>query len=212
MKIIEQSAELIRITEGAELLIEQAARICYKSEDKITEDSYKKFVHNICHVHKHRSVLEHASATFKFITDRSVTHELVRHRLASYSQESTRYCNYQSKGLVFVRPVGMDDKYFDMWECAMTCAERYYLSLLEGGARPEQARSVLPNSLKTEIIVTANFREWLHIIDMRTSNHAHPMIRQLIGYANDILTMHCPVVFGGEDYDSQAVDSGNQEA
>jgi thymidylate synthase (FAD) len=202
MKIIDPSFEILSEIDGDKILklIEVAGRTCYKSENKITDESAKTFVNMICNVHKHHSVLEHFSFTVKFITDRAVTHELVRHRIASFSQESQRYVNYGSEkngsGITFVRPTFYDNKeLFDEWFDAMKDAETRYLTLLSKGAKPELARTVLPNSTKTEIVVTANLREWIHILTLRTSIQAHPDIRYLMTALLDDLKKRIPVVF-----------------
>jgi thymidylate synthase (FAD) len=130
----------------------------------------------------HESVIEHAVASVKFVTNRGVTHELVRHRLASYSQESSRYVRYDGN-MEFVKPVWWDrwsDAERESWERVMEIAEKEYAFLLESGSRPEQAREVLPNSLKTEIVVTANLREFMHIFRLRCSPKAHPQMRALM--------------------------------
>jgi thymidylate synthase (FAD) len=188
MKIINQSVEILTSKESIleQLKIcELAGRVCYKSEDSITEDSYKKFLKMIFD-RGHHSVLEHCNISVKFITDRGISHEIVRHRIASYSQESTRYCNYSktkfNNELTFIKP------YFESnvpiqevnWEQSMEFAEASYRIMLRYGAKPEEARSVLPNSLKTELIMTANLREWLHFIKLRGSKQAHPQMRELV--------------------------------
>jgi thymidylate synthase (FAD) len=153
----------------------------------------------------HLSVIEHASITVRFICDRGVTHELVRHRLAAYSQESTRYCNY-SKGkfggeVTFVKPcfwrtaTHTELERYHMWCNAMQAAEGAYLDLLVKGASPQEARSVLPNSLKTEIVMTANLREWRHVFKLRCSEKAHPQMRQLMVPLRDELRGKIPLVF-----------------
>lgn len=166
--------------------IERAGRTCYKSEDRITDDSAAAFV--LMLIGKgHESVLEHERVTVRFVVDRGVSHEIVRHRLASFSQESTRFCNY-GKGkfggeVTFIRPPWVSDDCKNgsgVWYTAMTSAEKCYLGLLEHGWKPEQARSVLPNSLKTEIVVSANLREWRLIFRQRTAAAAHPQMRQVM--------------------------------
>lgn len=173
--------------------IEKAARTCYKTECKITGDSASEFVRKIAQVKKHESVIEHASATVRFIIDRGISHELVRHRLAAFSQESTRYCNYSKDGFgseITVIDLATGFKYdfhnpkdvakYGEWQEAMKDAERHYLKLLELGASAQEARSVLPNSLKTEVVMTCNMREWRHVFKMRCSKHAHPQIREVM--------------------------------
>lgn len=168
--------------------IEQAGRVCYKSEDKITDDSAKAFIVRLIQS-GHESVLEHQSFSVRFVTDRGVSHELVRHRLASFSQESTRYCNYSKdkfgNELTFIIPTflygkGHEDPAWEHWQKAMEDAEDRYFDLLSDGLNPQDARSVLPNSLKTEIVITANIREWRTILKQRTSSKAHPQMRDLM--------------------------------
>jgi len=173
-------------------LIEKVGRTCYKSEDKITEDSMIKFSRDILS-RGHESVIEHSAMTVKFICDRGVTHELVRHRLCAFSQESTRYCNYKG-GVTFIIPPWLliewdkEAQFYrnkgeidaSVWLMFMIKAEESYIQLLNDGWSPQQARSVLPNSLKTEIVVTANFREWRHIFKLRTSKAAHPQMQEIM--------------------------------
>jgi len=170
--------------------IEKAGRTCYKSEDKITPDSAEKFVRMIIG-RGHETVLEHVNMTVRFICDRGVTHEIVRHRLAAYSQESTRYCNYKG-GVTFVIPPWVDiesgeyKSWVDpietkwIWFNSVLSSERSYVNSISEGWTPQQARSVLPNSLKTEIVCTANLREWRHIFRLRTSSKAHPQMQELM--------------------------------
>ena len=185
MKVIKHSVELVASTMQPNQLLEAVGRTCYKSEDKITEDSASRFV-EMATQRGHHSVIEHASATFRIITDRGITHEIVRHRLASYSQESTRYRNYGWQDMQFVVPQWMvgreaSDEYA-MWMRACTYAENMYKMLIDRDVKPQVARSVLPNCLKTEIVMTANFREWRHFCSLRASAGAHPDIR-IIAYA-----------------------------
>ena len=196
MKIIEQSWEWIQKPILSLQLIEKAGRTCYKSEDKITNDSAKKFVLTILKS-GHESVIEHVNASVKFITNRGVTHELVRHRLCAFSQESTRYVKYDGD-MEFIKPVWWetsDEAPKFEWERAMKNAEEAYLNLLRQGWRPEQAREVLPNSLKTEIVVSANMREWRHIFKLRTSKAAHPQIRELMLSCLKGFRKEIPVLF-----------------
>ena len=164
--------------------IELAGRTAYKSEDKITNDSAKDFVKMILK-RGHLSVIEHQSVSVRFICDRGVSHEIVRHRLASYTQESTRYCNY-TKGkfgneITVIEPCfwSQDDEKYRVWRQTIEMIEAGYNRLVELGATPQEARSVLPNSLKTEIVVTMNLREWRHFFTMRTSAAAHPQMREV---------------------------------
>ena len=179
---IEQGWKWITPPAGALQVIEKAGRTCYKSEAQITPGSAKKFVASLIK-RGHESVIEHAVASVLFITNRGVTHELVRHRLASFSQESTRYVNYKSRGLQFILPVWWSqatDTHRRIFTEACRSAAKSYHDLLADGWRPEQAREVLPNALKTEIVVTANLREWRHIFRQRCAPPAHPQIRQLM--------------------------------
>lgn len=186
MQMIPPSFELLDCPDGTALLqkIEMAGRVCYKSEEKITPDSAYGFVSRILKS-GHESVLEHEKITVRIICDRGVSHEIVRHRIASYSQESTRYCNYSldkyQNELTFIRPFfwANDSEKLQIWKEAMETAERSYLSLIAKGATPQEARSVLPNSLKTEIVVTMNMREWRHFFKLRTSAAAHPQMQEI---------------------------------
>lgn len=182
MEIIKPSFIIEDQINGEEILkrIEKYGRTCYKSEEKITEDSSRKFIQMIVKS-GHESVIEHEKITVRIICDRGVTHEMVRHRIASYSQESTRYCNYKSKGLKVIEPFFFtkDQEKYKIWKEAMVACEEKYNQLIEMGATPQEARSVLPNSLKTEIVVTYNLREWRHFFKLRCSDKAHPQIREI---------------------------------
>lgn len=187
MKIIKPSAEIMSATPDLEKCIEFSGRVCYKSEDKITDDSACAFVSKIRSIN-HESVLEHGAITVKFICDRGVTHELVRHRIASFSQESTRYCNYSKdkfgNELTFIDPRGgfpeITREEFAIWEEAMVEAEVYYLRMIDLGSKAQLARDVLPNSLKTEIVMTTNPREWRHVFKLRCAEAAHPQMREVM--------------------------------
>jgi thymidylate synthase (FAD) len=187
--------------------IESIGRVCYKSEDKITPDSATGFIKMLID-RGHTAMLEHVSISVKFITDRGVTHEMVRHRLAAFAQESTRYCNYATdkfgKEITVVEPPFFDTRSeaFRVWAMAMKYAECAYLQLLELGASPQEARSVLPNSLKTEIVITANLREWRHILDLRTAETAHPQMREVMRPLLDAFKSKIPVVFDDLSYEA----------
>lgn len=186
MKVINAGYEFITPIDGDVILkrIEQAGRTCYKSEDNITDESAIKFAQNIIK-RGHEAVLEHCSFTVKFIVDRGVSHEIVRHRVASYCQESTRYCNYSKdkfgNEITVIKPCFWKESsdQFIEWKSAMKIAENHYFDLLTQGATPQEARTVLPNSLKTEVVMTANIREWRHFLKLRTSSAAHPQIREV---------------------------------
>ncbi|MHA1809381.1 MAG: FAD-dependent thymidylate synthase [Candidatus Heimdallarchaeaceae archaeon] len=198
MKIIEPYVELLWITPNAEEQIEFAGRICYKSESKITKDSHKNFINRIIKS-GHHSVIEHASASFKIITDRGIANEIVRHRICSFSQESSRYCLYTSDRFdgecSFIAPPNLNKSQYEQWKFACEMAECYYKQMIENGCSAEIARSVLPLCTKTELVMTANFREWRHFINLRWSKAAHPQIRPIAWMIWDRLLNHAPNVF-----------------
>jgi len=187
MIIVEPSFEILDDINGIKIIqeIELIGRVCYKSEDTISKDSAEKFVSMIIR-RGHESVLEHCKISVRFICDRGISHEIVRHRIASYSQESTRYCNYSDSKfgnqLTLIKPVfwEQEDKEYKTWVDSMSYMEAAYFKLIKEGAKPEEARCVLPNSLKTEIVTTMNLREWRHFFKLRTSKAAHPQMRQLV--------------------------------
>lgn len=215
MKLINPSHKILSEIDRNKILIaiEKAGRTCYKSEDKITSESASKFVEGIMK-RGHESVIEHISLSVRFICDRGVTHELVRHRLAAYSQESTRYCNYSkdkfNNQLTFILPNWFEEikegeyNYYNLksdsieasWVFALLKIEEEYQLLIKNGWSPQQARSVLPNALKTEIVTTANLREWRHILKLRTSAAAHPQIREIMIPLLDELKKILPEIFG----------------
>lgn len=202
MKIIEPSVELINPVpyEVALNTIEIAGRTCYQSEDKMTDDSAEEFIRRIIQ-RGHESVLEHVSVTARFICDRGVSHEIVRHRIGAYSQESTRYCNYSNGkfggeiAVILPEFWGEDDGRYWVWKDRCEDAEDDYLWLLKRGATPQEARSVLPNSLKTSLIVTYDIREWRHFLRLRCDPAAHPQMRQVANMARELLTERYPVFF-----------------
>ena len=184
--------------EDALASFERAARTCYKSEDRIAPGSAEKLLRS-CIARGHESTIEHLSMSVRFVVDRGVSHELVRHRLAAFSQESTRYCNYGAAGQVtFIAPCfGWTEgsTLYRDWVFAMRQAEHTYLRMLGAGATPQEARSVLPNSLKTEIVMTANLREWRHVFRLRTSKAAHPQMREVMVPLLAELQQRVPVIF-----------------
>lgn len=215
MKVIKPSYEILTpISDGGikELQhIEKIGRVCYKSEDKITEDgeSAKKFVAMLIK-RGHEAMIEHGSISVKFICDRGVSHELVRHRIASFAQESTRYCNYSQdkfgSELTFIRPCFFKGDYdfepaYKIWYDSMLDAESAYLNMLAIGRTPQEARSVLPNSLKTEITITANYREWRNIFKLRTAMAAHPQMREIMRPLLDEFKTKIPVLFDDITYE-----------
>ena len=207
MKIIDPSYEILtKISEnGLEELkhLERVGRICYKSEDKITEDgeSAKAFVKML--IDKgHEAMIEHGCISVKFICDRGVSHEIVRHRLASFAQESTRYVNYMNEkkspnGVIFIRPLFYeeDNQRYKEWKTGCEDAEFWYFQALKRGATPQQARSVLNNSVKTELVMTADYREWRHFLKLRTDIAAHPQMRQLTIPLLKELQKKLPIIF-----------------
>lgn len=207
MKAIKAGFEIIDRLDGSMILkkIEQCGRVCYKSESKIKDDSAEKFVASIIK-RGHESVIEHTSFTVKFIVDRGVSHEIVRHRLASYSQESTRYCNYSKDDfqseITFIEPYYLAEGSpgWMEWMLAMEAAEKAYFNLLNIGHSPQEARAVLPNSLKTEVMMTANLREWRHFLKVRTSKAAHPQIREVAIPLLHELQRLIPVIFDDITY------------
>jgi thymidylate synthase (FAD) len=195
MILVKPSATVLSFTPWALELIEEAGRTCYKSEDKITKESAPIFAAAILK-RQHDSVIEHASATVRFVCDRGVSHEIVRHRLASYSQESTRYCDYRGEVAFVIPPWCKEGEYgFKAWSEAMEAAEAYYKYLRSFGWKPEQARAVLPNSLKTEVVMTANLREWRHFFRLRTALAAHPQMREVAVPLLLEMQHRIPVVF-----------------
>lgn len=202
MKIIEPSVELIDDFDAVAIMrkLELAGRVCYKSEGNIKADSAEKFIRAIIK-RGHESVIEHATISFKIVCDRGVTHELVRHRIASFSQESTRFCDYSAGKfggeLTFIKPCfwSADDENFQLWSATMATIEKNYLAMRANGAKPEEARSILPNSLKTEIFVTMNLRELRHFLKLRTAAAAHPQMRQVALMIYNLLIEKLPALF-----------------
>jgi len=185
MKIIKPGYEILTPLDGTAVLkhIERVGRVCYKSEDRITEDSCLSFVKMLIS-RGHEAMIEHYGFLVKFICDRGVSHEMVRHRIASFAQESTRYCNYSKdkfgNEITVIRPCFLAESSpaYKAWKDACEESERQYFKMLETNT-PQEARSVLPNSLKTEIVMTANLREWRHFLKLRTSSAAHPQIQEI---------------------------------
>ena len=204
MRIINPSFEIINRPNGHEVLrhLELCGRVCYKSEDAISDESAERLIRMMLE-RGHESPIEHFSVSVRIICDRGVSHEWVRHRIASFSQESTRYCNYQKSKfgseLTFIRPYFAEEgsKLFDIWKSSMQQAETAYFEMLNCGAKPEDARSVLPNSLKTEFICTMNLREWRHFFRLRCAPAAHPARREIsIPLLHEFQKM-VPVLFDG---------------
>jgi thymidylate synthase (FAD) len=208
MKLVKASYEILSDIDNFTILknIEIAGRTCYKSEEKITEDSAGKFVEMVIKC-GHLSVIEHEKITVRFIFDRGVSHEIVRHRLASFSQESTRYCNYsKDKHDNQITSIDISCHFknkdsFDVWFDSIENSEKAYLTLIELGESPQIARSVLPNSLKTEIVVTANLREWRLILTQRTASAAHPQMTEVMRPLLNELKNKLPIIFNDISYE-----------
>ncbi|MDD4429201.1 MAG: FAD-dependent thymidylate synthase [Paludibacter sp.] len=208
MRVVNSSYEILSEIDSEKMMknIEIAGRTCYKSENKITMDSATKFVEMITK-RGHLSVIEHEKITVRFVFDRGISHEMVRHRLASFSQESTRYCNYsKDKHDNQITVIGLsqylkNESSLKVWMDAMEDAENAYFKLIELGETPQIARSVLPNSLKTEIVVTANLREWRLILTQRTANAAHPQIREVMRPLLAHLKETLPAIFNDISYE-----------
>jgi len=212
MKIVEPSYKIL--TKKSEMNmykeLEKIARICYKSEDHIKDDgsSAMSLIRALVR-DGHYPMLDHAHLSVRFVVDRGVSHELVRHRLAAFAQESTRYCNYL-KGkfgseITVVKPYFFEDcARYDIWKDACLSAEKAYMDLLKTGAKPEEARTVLPNSLKTEIVVTADITEWRHILSQRTSEKAHPQMREIMIPLLKELSDKYPLFFADIQYQVHA--------
>lgn len=204
MNVIKATAFIDEEINGGAILrkLERAGRTCYKSEGKSdgTLDGACKFISSILK-RGHESVIEHQSITARFICDRGVSHEIVRHRIASYSQESTRYCNYSNNDfgseLTVIEPcfLSKNTNGYTGWETACLQAEISYFELLEWGCTPQEARSVLPNSLKTEVVMTANLREWRHFFKLRCSKAAHPQMREVALILLKDFKSKIPVIF-----------------
>ena len=221
MQAIKAYTQIFKDFEGQKVLqkLELVGRTCYKSEDKITEDSAAKFVAGLIK-RGHEAMLEHVSITVKFVTDRGISREIVRHRLASYSQESTRYCNYSQDKfgheLTFIIPDFLEygSEGFKLWKDEMKQVEKTYFAMLEAGHTPQEARSVLPNSLKTELVMTANLREWRAFFKLRAANStgaAHPQMLEITRPLLDDLKAMIPVVFDDITYEEKVVKEDGKE-
>ena len=207
MKIIKPYFEFLDEIDGSKILknVEKCGRTCYKSENLINDDSAVLFVTNILK-RGHESVIEHEKISVRIVCDRGVSHEIVRHRIASYSQESTRYCNYQKdkfgSELTFIKPVFWDDnsEQYAIWFSMMQMIEKNYMQLIDLGTSPQEARSILPNSLKTEIVVTMNLREWRHFFRLRTAETAHPQMQEIARAMLTEFQSKIPIIFDDIEY------------
>ncbi len=187
--------------------IERACRTCYRSEDKISEDSYKNLLTN-CLNRGHESVLEHEKITVRIYSDIGSYKDLTRHRFASFSVESTRYCSYNKdkygNEIAIIDPVYIEDKaVYATWKNAMEEMEKSYMKMKELGATTDMCREILPHSTAAEYTMTANIREWKHILELRTTNHVHPAIRQILIPLLLLFKEQMPEIFGNIEYDTE---------
>jgi thymidylate synthase (FAD) len=204
MKIIKPYFEILTPIDNLRnylKLIELAGRNCYKSESCITEESAEKFVSRICNVKKHESICEHSCLSVRLVADRAFLAEITRHRIAAYSVESQRYCSYdQAKfdsEVTFIEPFFFNHQLeeYGVWENSCQQSEQSYFKLIALGKNPEEARTVLPNCVKSDIIMSANFREWRHIFRLRCSETAHPQMRELMIPLRDKMHEILPELF-----------------
>lgn len=207
MKIVEQKCELITKTKEEDIckMIEYCGRVAYLSFGKISRESYKEFI-NMLLQKQHLSVFEHISFTFKITTDRGISHELVRHRIASFTQESTRFCNYNNKDIEFISPFTFTEgkeEQVELFFQMIKQSEFVYKELINSGMSPQWARSVLPNSLKTELFMTANLRQIFHIVKLRISKQAHPQMQHLIHGMVAQLKVSYPIIFNSEYFNNE---------
>ena len=208
MKIIEPSIEVQNFN-GEQIMknIEQACRTCYRSEDKISNESYKTLLKN-CITRGHESIMEHEKITVRMVCDIGVYKDLTRHRIASFSIESTRYCNYGKdkfdNEIKFIKPCNIDEDsdLYAFWKHTMERIEMNYLHMAEHGATPDQMRMILPHSTAAEVCMTANIREWRHILDLRTKKMTHPSIRQILIPLLLLFKTEMPELFGDIEYDT----------
>ena len=208
MKIVEPWIEVEKI-DGIKIMkkIERACRTCYRSEGKITEDSYKRLLTN-CINRGHESVLEHEKVTVRIYNDIGSYKDLTRHRFASFSVESTRYCSYDKdkygNEISFMDPVYIEDeKVYEVWKKTMQDIENSYLEMKKLGATTDMCRNILPHSTAAEYTMTANIREWKHIFELRANNHVHPAIRQVMIPLLKYFKEQMPDIFGDIPYDEE---------
>lgn len=206
MRIVEPWIKVEKI-DGTKIMkkIERACRTCYRSEGNITEDSYKKLLNN-CITRGHESVLEHEKVTVRIYSDIGSYKDLTRHRFASFAVESTRYCSYDKdkygNEIAFMNPVYMEDKEtYETWKNTMQEIEKSYIKMKELGATTDMCREILPHSTAAEYTMTANIREWKHILSLRTTNHVHPSIRQVLIPLLKYFKVQMPEIFDDVEYD-----------
>jgi len=200
MRIFKPNYEILDNLDADAILnkLERIARVCYKSEDKICEGSAERLIRALIK-HEHEAMLEHVSFSVKFTVDRGISHEIVRHRIASFAQESTRYCNYSGEGIGVIVPSYLDKgSEYRLWASMCEEAEDAYTALIQSGKTPQEARAVLPTCLKTELVMTANLREWRHFFKLRalgTTGKLHPqMVEVAVPLLKEVQAL-IPVVF-----------------
>jgi len=196
MKIKKEKVEIVDRINGQKILekLERIGRISHKSEEKISKGSAEKFIKKLLQL-KHESVLEHEKITVKIVCDRGISHEIVRHRIASYTQESTRYCAYKELEIILPQEIKDNKEAKKLFLESIKQIEKNYLELLSLGIKPEIARNILPHALKTELYCTFNLREWRHIFELRCSENAHPQIRRIFLKILKIFQKKIPVIF-----------------
>lgn len=206
MRIVEPWIKVEKI-DGTKIMkrIERACRTCYRSEGKITKDSYKNLIKN-CITRGHESVLEHEKVTVRIYSDVGSYKDLTRHRFASFSVESTRYCSYDKdkygNEIAFMNPSYIEDEEtYQIWRKTMQEIENSYIKMKELGATTDICREVLPHSTAGEYTMTANIREWKHILELRTTKHVHPSIRQVLIPLLKYFQEEMPEIFGDIEYD-----------
>lgn len=209
MKIIEPVVEVEKVDYNKIMRnLERACRTCYRSEDKITEESYKTLLKN-CINRGHESILEHEKITIRMTCDIGVYKDLTRHRHASFSIESTRYCNYGKdkfdNQIKFIKPVNMEEntELYNEWEKSLEEIESHYIKMVSLNATPDQMRMILPHSTAAEVTMTANIREWKHILSLRCTKHAHPAVEQVMIPLLLHLKKNMPEIFENIEYDEE---------
>ena len=209
MKIIEPIVEVEKVDYNKIMKnLERACRTCYRSEDKITEESYKTLLKN-CINRGHESILEHEKITIRMICDIGVYKDLTRHRHASFSIESTRYCNYGKdkfeNQIKFIEPVNIEKntELYEEWKTSCEEIEKHYIKMVELGATPDQMRMILPHSTAALVTMTANIREWKHIFSLRCTKHAHPAVEQVMIPLLLHFKQNMPEIFENIEYDEE---------
>ena len=211
MRIVEPVVEIEKVDYNKIMKnLERACRTCYRSEDKITEESYKTLLKN-CINRGHESILEHEKITIRMVCDIGVYKDLTRHRHASFSIESTRYCNYGKdkfdNEIKFIAPENIEKgtKLYQEWQTSCEEIEKHYIKMVELGATPDQMRMILPHSTAAVVTMTANIREWKHILSLRCTKHAHPAVEQVMIPLLLHFKENMPEIFGNIEYDEEFI-------